>query len=263
MLRIVALFFFAATCLGGTAAHATKVNGKIVVTQKLRESLADAESRDPRTSGYWNEPNGLRQVDPPMVDPSKDLGVIIMKEGATAPAADEVTTVEVKAGSLARNVVVVRPGSRIKFLNVDPFDHSLYSPGMDGFGPEQQSRKAFRPIDFKAEGIHEIRCKLLTHFKGWVVVTPATMVLEVKESGEFTLEEMEPGKYTVKVFLAGRWFHEQSFEVTGKEKEQLIEVKLDAPAGDDGKTGDRKTDDKKADGEKADGKKADDKGEAE
>jgi hypothetical protein len=69
---------------------------------------------------------------------------------------------------------------------------------------------------------------------------------------------MEPGKYTVKVFLAGRWFHEQSFEVTGKEKEQLIEVKLDVPAGDD-----KKADDKKADDKKADDKKADDKGEAE
>ena len=154
MLRYVALMAFTITCLVASPAAATKVNGKVVVAKELREALADKESkeRDPRYSGYWNEPNGVRQVEPPAIDPSTDLAVVVFKEGAPAPKADEVTSVKVHTGAMEKNVVVIRPGTRVKFLSVDPFDHSLYSPELETFGPEKQSRKAFRPIDFAAEG---------------------------------------------------------------------------------------------------------------
>ncbi len=233
MLRYVALLCLVTASLSAFPAMATKVNGKIVVTKELRESLAEKETkaRDPKTSGYWNEPNGVRQVEPPRVDPSSDLGVVIFKEGAPAPGADEVSTVNVRSGSLEKNVVVIRPNSTIKFINVDPYDHELYSPGLDTFPPEKRSRKEFRPIDFKAAGEFEVKCKLLTHFRGWIVVTPATMVVEVAKNGTFSLEDMQPGKYTIKVFHNGGWLHEQAFEVEEKAKELQVEVKLDKPGG--------------------------------
>lgn len=253
MLRHTALMALIIAFSIPSLASATKLNGKIVVTKELREALADKESkaRDPKLSGYWNEPNGVHQVAPPKVDPSSDLGIVIYREGAKAPEADKVKSVKVHTGSLEKNVVVIRPGTRIKFVSVDPYDHSLYSPELEAFGPEKQSRKAFRPIDFKDKGIYSVRCELLTNFEGWIVVSPATYVVEASSNGSFTMEDMEPGKYKIKVFLEGEWIHEQEFEIPEKGKEAKVEVKLEPttaskkPAGKDEK---KKDDEKKDDG---------------
>jgi hypothetical protein len=242
MLRFVAFVAVLAFCLSGNPTLATKVQGKIVVSKELRESLSelDEKNRTAVTNGYWKEPNGVVQVDPPFVDPSRDLGVVLIKDGAADRGPDDVVTVKVLAGSLEKNLIVIEPGTRIKFLSVDPYDHELYSPGMKSFPPERQSRNAFRPIDFPKEGVFEIHCKLFSHFKGWIVVTKSTDVLTVDRKGAFTLEEMEPGKYTIKVSHRGAWIHEKSFEIT-KEREIQVEIKL-TPAGK-GKAAEKKNSD--------------------
>jgi hypothetical protein len=211
-------------------ALATKVSGKIVVTKEFREALSDASKSEEssRLEGYWNEPNGIIPVLPPRVDPSRDLGVVIFKEGAKPPGPNQLSTVKVRAGGMERSVIVTRPKSTIRLRSVDPFDHELYSPEIDSFRPERQAKNAFRPIEFPKEGIYHLRCKLMPHFNAYVVVTNATLVVEVDRKGDFTLEDVEPGKYTIKVFHGGKWVHEQKFEVEEdkKKKEVRVEVKL-------------------------------------
>jgi plastocyanin len=235
MLRLPAVFLALAVGLGAYPAQATKVTGKVVVTPEFREALERAAKarEEGQTASYWNEPNGLLPVEPPRVDPSLDLGVVLFQEGTPAPGPDAVATVPVRAARLERGVVVVRPGSTLRFNNVDPFDHELFSPTVEAFKPERQAKGAFRPIEFKAEGTYEVRCQLMPHFLGWVVAVPATLVLELSKAGEFKLEELAPGKYTIKVFHGGAWIHEESFVVEDK-REQVLEFKLtggkDAPA---------------------------------
>ena len=240
--------------LAATPALATKVVGKIIVTKEFRESLSRGEQPEPsRLDGYWNEPNGIIPVQPPRVDPSRDLAVVIIKEGAKPPAPDKLKTIKVRTGGLERNVIVTRPKSTLRLRSVDPFDHELYSPELEGFRPERQAQNAFRPIDFPEEGVFHIRCKLMPHFNAYVLVTNATMIAEVDRKGKFTLDDLEPGNYTLKVFHGGKWIHEQKFEIADekKKKDVQLEVKLKgkakkAPAKSDGKKGDAKDGDKAA-----------------
>ncbi len=246
MLRFVAFVAILAFCLSDNPTHAAKVQGKVVVTKELRESLSKLEekNRTAVTTGYWNEPNGVIQVDPPFVNPSRDLGVVLIKEGAADPGPDDVLTVKVLMSSLEKNLVVIAPGTRIKFVSVDPYDHELYSPGMKNFLPEKQSRNAFRPIDFPKEGVYEVHCKLFSHFKAWIVVTKSTDVLDVDAKGAFTLEDMELGKYTIKVSHRGAWIHEQSFEIEKERGETQVEIKL-TPGGKKAEKKDSDSDKKK------------------
>lgn len=226
------LFVALATVITLTSpAWGAKLQGKVVVSKGLVESLAEQEREeaDAQRAYYWNEPNGMIPVRPPAVRPNSDLAMVLVKEGAAAPTPDELTTVKVRAASLERNVVVTRPGSTIRFRNVGPFDHELYSPGMPGFKPERQSRDAFRPIEFAKEGIFEVRCQLQPHFRGYVVVTNATTVVPMRKDGTFSIDELEPGKYTIKVFHRGSWIHEQKFEVAEDKREVQVEVKLASP----------------------------------
>jgi plastocyanin len=213
----------------GARAEAAKVVGKITVTDDFRRALVDQDAKAPTAvkPGYWSEPNAVRDVEPPFVSPASDLGVVLIREGAPAPKPDEAVEVEVKAGGLAKNVVVVRPGTAVKFRSVDPFDHELYVPAFDDFKPEKQSRGAFRTIEFAREGVYEVRCRLMPHFHGWVVVTASTFVLPTEANGTFSMDGLAVGKYTLRIFFRGKWIHEQSFTIENERGDFPVEVKID------------------------------------
>jgi hypothetical protein len=209
------------------SALATKLTGTLAVTDKFVEKVDALKKKRAKkiTRGYWNEPNPLKQIAPPKVDLSSDFGVVLFKEGADKPKADPVKTVKVYTGSLEKNVTVIRPTSRIKFLMTDPYDHELYSPGKHDFKPQKQAQNSFRPVDFYSAGIFEVKCKLIPHLHGWIVVVPATYVLEVKKNGNFELNDLDSGKYKIKVFFDGNWIYEKKFNIE-REREVKIDIKL-------------------------------------
>ena len=212
----------------GTRAEAAKVVGKITVTDEFRRAiLDDAKAPTAVKPGYWSEPNGVRDVEPPFVTPSSDLGVVLIREGAPTPKPDEAIEVDVRAGGLAKNVVVVRPGTAVKFRSIDPFDHELYVPAFDDFKPEKQSRGAFRTVEFAREGVYEVRCQLMPHFRGWIVVTAATFVLSAEANGAFSIDGLAVGKYTLRIFCRGKWILEQSFTIENERGDFPVEVKID------------------------------------
>jgi len=213
--------------------QAASVIGKVVITSEFRKAIAELEHQkvDTEKSCYWNEPNGIIPVRSPYIDPTSDIGVVIINENGKPPGPDELSTVKVHAGAMERKVVITRPGSTVRFRNVDPFEHELYSPTMSNFKPERQSNGAFRPIEFPKEGIYEIRCKLMSHFKAYVVSTTANIVVSVRRDGTFIVKNVGQGKYTLKVFYGGKWIHKQPFQVaTDRVREVKLEVKLKARA---------------------------------
>ncbi len=228
--------------------HAANLTGRITVTAELRKAITEIESKktEDERSCYWNEPNGIIAVRSVQIDPTRDIAVIIVNESGKPPGPDELATVKVHAGAMERNVVVVRPGSTLRFRNVDPFDHELYSPEMSNFKPERQSNGAFRPIEFHKEGIYEVRCKLMPHFKAYVVSTIANIVVPMRKDGTFAIKNVGEGKYFLKVFYAGKWIHKQRFEVaTQRVREVKLDVKLTPKALGDEKT-EKKSKTKKA-----------------
>jgi hypothetical protein len=215
-------------------AEAAKVVGKVVVTESFRRALSDSESKAQALvkGGYWNEPNAVRDVEPPYVSTSSDLGIALVLDGAPAPKVGEPVEVNVRAGGVEKRVIIVPPGTNVKFKSLDPFDHELYIPNVDWFPPEKQSRGSFRMIEFAKEGVFEVRCRLMPHLRAWVVVTPATHVLSADEGGSFSLDGLLPGKYTLRVFHNGAWVKEQKFEIVNERGDFPVEVKLEAPGAD-------------------------------
>ncbi len=245
-MRLTVLTVLAIVLFASQAAFAEKVSGKVTVTSELREAVAKKEKEASKKLYYWNEPNGIAAVRPPRVSPSSDIGVVLTLEGGASPGPNNVETVKVFAGSLEKDVIVTRPGSTIKFKNVDPFDHSLYSPTIASFKPEQQAKGGVRAIEFAEEGVFEIRCKLFPHFRAYVVVTKATHVVPVSGDGTFAVSELAPGKYQLKVFHDGNWIHTETVGVGGdKPREAKLNISLKptakpaAPPAAEKKTGDK------------------------
>ena len=200
--------------LSAAPSFATKVTAKINISKEYTAAMDKAESSQAQGNKdcYWKLPNSILPVKPPSVDFGFDAVAVLFKDGESSKP-NEVETVKVHAGQLERKVIVTKPGSTIKFLNVSPFNQELYSPDLSTLKPEIQSTNSLRAIEFPAEGIFEIKSKLYPHFSAYVVVTPGTPV-NLKSDRTMT-EDLEPGKYTLKVFHNGAWVHKQSFSVEG------------------------------------------------
>jgi hypothetical protein len=218
-----------ALCFAAAPAQAAKVTGRVVVTMEYREALAKADegAAESGRDYYWNEPNGIIPVEPPRVDPSADLGVAIFQEGAESPKASAPVPVDINSAGCSQNAIVVLPGATIQFKSSEPFDHELYAEKIPSFKPGRQSTDSVRPLDPPGEGIYEVRCRLMPHFQAWVVVAKALQIVKLAPDGSFSVENLAPGKYTIKVFHDGAWVQEQKFEVADV-REMQIEVKLTA-----------------------------------
>lgn len=212
-------------------AQATKVTAKITVSKEYIDALDAAESS--RSAGnkdcYWKLPNSIIPVALPSVEFGDDAAVVLFKDDGEPVKPNEVETVKVHAGQLETNVVVTKPGSTLKFLNVSPYNQELFSPELSAMKPEIQSTNSFRAIEFPAEGVFQIRSKMYPHFSAYVVVTQGTKI-SLKPDDTLS-EELEPGKYTLKVFHNGKWVHKQSFAVEGGRMDPVT-VKL-MPGGEE------------------------------
>jgi len=235
---------------------ATDIVGKVTVTAKFIEQLDSLEQQSEGARGYWNEPNGVKAIAPPTVNPASDFGVVLVKDGQGDMPADEVKSLNVLTGRLEKTVTVIRPKSRIKFIMRSPFDHELYSPGKHDFKPQMQSANTFRPIDFYSAGVFEVKCMLFPGLKGWIVVFPATRILELDDSGAFKVDDLAPGKYHLKVFFNGGWIHDQLVEVDGSRQEIAVELTRPTPASP--AEAKEKVEEKNDGGEKGAGEKKED-----
>ena len=235
-MRVAAAWATLVILTAAVPAWATNVSGRIVVTEAFNDTLAKKERETLKADKacYWNEPNGIVAVRPLRIDPSRDLAVVFFRDGAKAPEPDALSSIKVHAGAMERNVIVTRPGSTIRFRNQDPFDHELYSPDLPAFQAERQSSGAFRPIEFAKEGIYSVRCKIMPHFTGHVVSTTATLTSTPKRDGTFSVPNIPPGKYTVKVFYNGAWIHSSSFAIAERQgREFKLELKLESTGSTD------------------------------
>ena len=218
---------FSASCAGMALflfllpAHATKVSAKFTLSKEYQDAMEAADSSQ-ASSGkdcYWKLPNSILPTAPPAAAFGDDIVAVLLREDAPPSKPDEVVTYKVHAGRMEKNAILTRPGSSLKFLNVSPFNQEIYSPDLSSFKPEAQSTSSFRLIEFPSEGVFEIRSKRFPHFSAYVVVTQGTTV-DLKADGSMT-EDLDPGKYTLKVFHNGKWVHKQSFAVEGGRMDPL------------------------------------------
>jgi plastocyanin len=99
-------------------------------------------------------------------------------------------------------VVVVPVGGTVEFLNSDRLLHNLHSAsGGDNptFNRTQPKGRAI-PIAFRRPEIIRIDCDLHPWMRAWVVVAEHPFYALSNEKGEFTLENVPPGTYTLRVW---------------------------------------------------------------
>ncbi len=98
-------------------------------------------------------------------------------------------------------VVIVPVGGTVEFLNTDRLLHNLHSISKENLSFNRTQPKGRTiPIVFKKPEIIRVECDLHSWMRAWVVVADHPFYAVTNDRGEFTFDNVAPGKYTLQVW---------------------------------------------------------------
>jgi plastocyanin len=201
-----ALLALGATAITGTVlaagAAGPAIQGRITGWDKLVPKVYAEAASDPhryriREASGAGTPESRR----PTANVSRDLCVAAF--GAVA-GAHEPVAVKVTGGRVTPSTIVVSPGTRVNFENVDPFPHALFEKGDDKWGASPMGPGSTRAWTATSAGLHQIRDEMFPSVSMYVVVDPGAVEFALPDrDGNFSLVA-PPGDYSFKVFFEGK-----------------------------------------------------------
>jgi plastocyanin len=126
-------------------------------------------------------------------------------------------------------VLTVTVGDTVDFLNNDGVEHNVFSPDQDAFNLGTFRAGDKRSHLFDAPGVYRINCSIHPEMLGWVFVAVNPYAAPVDRRGRFTLKDVPPGTYRLKVWNAHLKGTERTITVAaGKTAEETLT--LSAPS---------------------------------
>jgi plastocyanin len=128
--------------------------------------------------------------------------------GKTFPAATQHVTIDQKGLMFMPHITVVAQGTTIEFLNSDSVAHNVFWPSISGnkklghnlgTWPKGQ-RQSFK---FDNPGVVSLLCNVHPEMAAYVIVSPTPYFAETNKDGEFKIENVPDGAYTVTAWHEG------------------------------------------------------------
>jgi hypothetical protein len=218
------------SCALPAVASAGTVIGKL-------ELPAPPERPALQTKGFLDRvENPLANVRPMSAAP--DIAIVLEGEGATPSSQGQVTW-DLAGESFVRHVLAVPVGTEVVIKNTSFTPRTITAAEdaklVQGGPLNPKGTKSFRTTE--AGKVYTITDRDAPYIKGKLIVVGTMYTASVDEvsptSAKFQIDNVTPGKYTLKVFYKDRWLDvQQPVEVTAKGKAEPT-VKLPAwPAGD-------------------------------
>lgn len=135
--------------------------------------------------------------------------------GAPAPAAGPMPEMLQQDTAFVPAVLTVPVGTTVRFPNGDPFFHNVHSySSAQRFDLGRYPQGDAKEVTFDEVGIVEVYCEVHDEMRGAVFVTENPFVTVVDENGDFMIDGIPPGEYTVGFWSADHDAQEQTVVVT-------------------------------------------------
>jgi plastocyanin len=122
--------------------------------------------------------------------------------GKTFPAPTEEPVMDQKGLMFQPHIIVVQQGTTVQFLNSDSVAHNVFWISVGGnkklghnLGTWPQGQK--RPFKFDNPGAVPLLCNVHPEMSGYIVVTPTPYYALTDKSGDYKIENVPDGSYTV------------------------------------------------------------------
>jgi len=125
--------------------------------------------------------------------------------GKEFPAPVRHMNVDQKQMTFVPHVLIVQKGTTVDFLNSDPVGHNVYWPSIGGnkklgHNLGTWSKNDIRSFQFNDLGDVHLLCNIHPEMSGFVVVVPTPYFAVTDQDGNFVIQGVPPGKYTLKTW---------------------------------------------------------------
>lgn len=198
---VFALLCLAAWCLvaGGTVWGGT-IRGTVRFTGAAFEQRKLPVTVDHSVCGQEKDAADI------VLSPEKGIRNVVVSlqpppPGAKWPMALPIVQMDQEQCAFVPRVVVVPVGGTVEFLNTDRLLHNLHSnsTGNPVFNRTQPRGRTI-PIVLKEPEIIRVDCDLHPWMRAWVVVAAHPFYAVTNEQGEFMLDNVPPGQYTLQLW---------------------------------------------------------------
>jgi plastocyanin len=182
------------TAWAGTIRGTVRFTGPAFVQKKLPVTV------DHHVCGKEKDAEDL------VLSPEKGIRNVVVSlqpppPGAKWPVALPVVQIDQQQCLFVPRVVLVPAGGTVEFLNTDRLLHNLHSDskGNPKFNRTQPRGRTI-PIVLKHPEIIRVDCDLHPWMRAWVVVAEHPFYAVTNEQGEFVLDNIPPGEYSLRLW---------------------------------------------------------------
>ncbi len=219
------------------SAEAASIQGTVVIKKKLTKRRVTAEM-PVYERGTAVELGADTEGDPLALERSR---VAVYLEGrfpavAAAAFAEQrpMLRMEQTNRRFSPETLVIQSGSKVSFPNNDPIFHNVFSlSGPKTFDLGNYPKGDTRIVAFPEPGIVYVNCHLHPNMTATIVVAPNKWNTGVDRDGQFELQDVPPGKYTIVAWHKTAGFFRQTVEVAAGRDER---VEFLIPIDENGRT---------------------------
>jgi plastocyanin len=146
--------------------------------------------------------------------------------GQTFPAPTAHPVIDQKGLMFQPHLTVVQVGTTVEFLNSDSVAHNVFWTSVGGnkklthnLGTWPKGEK--RPFKFDNPGAVPLLCNVHPEMSGYIVVSPTPYFATTDKSGDFKIENVPDGAYTVTAWHEGAKNQSKPVTVSGDTKAEF------------------------------------------
>jgi plastocyanin len=146
--------------------------------------------------------------------------------GKTFPAPTKTVLVSQRALKFVPALVVVQQGTTVEFQNDDSVQHNVFWPSVGGSKKYAHNMGTWpkgdkRNYTFDHAGVVSLLCNVHPEMSGYIVVSPTPYFTQTDSAGNFKIDNIPDGKYTVVAWHEGSKPQSKSVDVAGTGKVDL------------------------------------------
>jgi plastocyanin len=218
----------------GVSVQAASVEGTVVIRKKLTKRRVTAQV-PMYERGTAVELGADPEGDPLALERSR---VAVYLEGQfpaeDKPVIKSVFKMEQANRRFSPETLIIQAGSKVSFPNNDPIFHNVFSlSGPKTFDLGNYPKGDTRTVMFPEPGIVYVNCHLHPNMTATIVVAPNKWNTAVDRDGQFELQDVPPGKYTIVAWHKAAGFFRHTIEVVAG-RDQRVEFLI--PIDENGRT---------------------------